>query len=202
MHAFQTWPSWLRQLVAGLGLFLAGGLFAFGYSYRPLHGARVWKIEQLEARLHEVGRENLALADELARLRTSASTRVDPETVDQLESELEQTKTLLGKVERRLETADRKRQQASSEASRWRRRFETLQEEQSATPAAPASAPAPTPVSPSLRGIESEENVDAREAVDPAARLHPRSDQPIPGSPTASGNAMLPGAEAFSPEAH
>ena len=41
-------PTWARHALIGLGLFLLGGLVAFGYSWRPLHGALSWKVDALE----------------------------------------------------------------------------------------------------------------------------------------------------------
>ena len=48
---FLPLPRWLRHGLIGVGLFLAGAALAFGYSYRPLHGALSWQVDQLEAKL-------------------------------------------------------------------------------------------------------------------------------------------------------
>jgi len=138
-------PPWLRQIGVGLALFVAGGVFAFGYSYHPLHGAERWKIEHLTRRLDEANRENLALGDELARLRTEESSRVDADTLAQVERELEKTRSALGKAEQDLARSERARRDASSNASRWRRRFEELNEELKEAREALAAAPTPAP---------------------------------------------------------
>jgi len=64
---FRRLPIWFRHALIGLGLFLAGAILAFGYSYRPLHGALIWQVDQLEERLDERNRENVELSDLLAR---------------------------------------------------------------------------------------------------------------------------------------
>jgi len=131
-------PLWLRQTLIGVGLFLAGAVIAFGYSYRPLHGALSWQVEQLETRLHERNRENLELSDALARQESIEAEQVDPDTFAQVERELEQTKRVLQQAEKDLKRADRKRKDANSSAAKWRKRYEELRD------AAVASAPAPS----------------------------------------------------------
>ena len=72
---------WARQILMGVGLFLSGGILAFGYSYRPLHGALSWQVDQLESRLDERNRENLELADTLAAQKAEDVARIDPENL-------------------------------------------------------------------------------------------------------------------------
>jgi hypothetical protein len=133
-------PAPLRLGLIGLVLFLAGGLISFGYSYRPLHGAKTWKISELEQRLDERNRENMTLGDELARFRTEEKSRVDPETLEQIEQELAKTRSTLKQLEKDLALADRKRKESDGNANRWRKRFETLRDDIAAAPAAPAPA--------------------------------------------------------------
>ena len=45
-------PPWLRTVLIGAGLFMLGGVLSFGYSYRPLHGALTWKVDELEERIN------------------------------------------------------------------------------------------------------------------------------------------------------
>jgi hypothetical protein len=130
-------PHWARQILIGLGLFLTGAVFAFGYSYRPLHGALTWKVDQLETRLDERNRENVELRDRIATLASKDENRIDPDTLEQVKRELEQTQRVLQKTEKDLERTDRERKQASSSASSWRKRFEELR---NATPSAPSIA--------------------------------------------------------------
>jgi len=132
-----TLPTWARNGLMGIGLFLLGGLLAFGYSYRPLHGALTWKVDQLEARIDERNLENLKLSDEIARLRADESTKVDPDAFAKNEAELAKIRTELEQSKKDLARTDRKRQDANASASRWRKRYEKLRDET----AVPAKAP-------------------------------------------------------------
>ncbi len=135
-------PKWLRQALIGLGLFLLGGLLAFGYSYHPLHGALNWKVEQLEERLDARNLENLRLSDELAKLRSSEAESVDPESFAEVERELEKTRTTLAQAEKDLSRAQSKRKDANADAGRWRKRYEKLRDELKVASTPPAQAPA------------------------------------------------------------
>ena len=138
---FRPLPIWFRHALIGLGLFLVGAILAFGYSYRPLHGALMWQVDQLEERLDERNRENVELSDLLARQQSNAATRIDPDTLAQVEKELEQTKRVLNQAEKDLKRAKRKQKESASSASTWRKRFEELRD----TPAAVADI-APSPI--------------------------------------------------------
>ena len=132
-------PTWARHALIGLGLFLLGGLVAFGYSWRPLHGALSWKVDALEEKLDARNLENLNLADELARLRSQDAERVDPEAFTKLEQVLAKTESALSQAEKDLKRADRKRKEANASASRWRKRYESLRDEQASMPSSPAA---------------------------------------------------------------
>lgn len=139
MNGENSLPGWLRQILIGIALFFAGAILAFGYSYRPLHGALTWKIDRLETRLDERNRENVRLRDTLARQKAIEEKKVDPETLAQVERELEETKRVLTRTERDLKRAEKKRKAALASATRWRKRFEELRD-------APAPTPSPEPV--------------------------------------------------------
>lgn len=148
---------WARQAMIGVGLFVSGAILAFGYSYRPLHGALSWQVDQLESRLDERNRENLQLSDEIARRKSVESSRIDPETLAQVERELEQTKRVLHQAEKDLTRAERRREVADASAEKWQKRFHELEE--SPTPvaaiaASPSSSPARTKRSPTASRTE------------------------------------------------
>ncbi len=158
-------PAWLRRALIGAALFLAGGLIAFGYSYRPLHGSMTWKIEELEQRIDERNRTNMMLGDELARLRSQDASRIDPITFAQVERELDKTNNALVQAEKDLKRAERKRIDANASASRWRKRYEGLRDQPSA-PAAQAS-PRNTPTAEPI-GSASIKKADSPDAASPA----------------------------------
>jgi len=144
MNGENPLPLWARNILIGVGLFLSGAILAFGYSYRPLHGALSWQVDQLESRLDESNLENLRLRDTLAAQQSDEATRIDPETLAQVERELEQTKRVLAEAEKDLNRADRKRKDANASAATWRKRFKEL--EGRPNPVAAVSPPkGPTP---------------------------------------------------------
>lgn len=152
MEATNPLPQIARLSLIGLGLFLAGALLSFAYSYHPLHGANTWKIEELEARLDVRNQENMKIGDELARFRSDESTRVDPETFAQIEIELANVRSTLDQAEKDLERASLKRKEANTSARRWRKRYEKLRDESAvvavAAPAPAAVVPQPLPARP------------------------------------------------------
>ena len=182
-------PPWLRTVLIGAGLFLLGGVLSFGYSYRPLHGALTWKVEQLEERLDARNLENMKLESEVAKLRSQEETRVDPDSFKQVERELEKTRTALAQAEKDLKRADRKRKDANASASTWRKRYESLREQ---TAVAAATKPDPQPVaSPATAptAANSKEPDPTRTAAATAAGTTPQS-------PAAQEQGMLPASPA------
>lgn len=160
MNEEHSLPLWVRRGLIGVGLFLAGAILAFGYSYRPLHGALSWQVDQLEARLDERNRENVQLRDAIAKQQSMDSTRIDPATLAQVKKELAQTKRVLDQAEKDLKRTERKRKDTVASAATWRKRFETLRDtttsvatisparvggSDSAAPTAPAAPANPSP---------------------------------------------------------
>lgn len=145
-----TLPGWARQALIGAGLFGLGGLIAFGYSWRPLHGSLTWKVAALEERLDARNLENLKLSDELARRRSLEAERVDPEAFREAQSSIETAETALAQAKTDLVRAERKRKDANASARTWRKRYEKLLDETSRAPipAAPAEADAGPPMVP------------------------------------------------------
>ena len=143
-------PVWARQALIGAGLFVLGGVIAFGYSWRPLHGSLTWKVAALEEKLDARNLENLKLSDELARLRSQEAESVDPEAFEEARTSLQKKEKALAQAEKDLARAERKRKDANASARTWRKRYETLRDETSrapvpAAPAPAAPAPAETP---------------------------------------------------------
>ena len=174
---FLPLPQWLRHALIGVGLFLAGAVLAFGYSYRPLHGAMLWQVDQLEARLDERNRENVQLSDTLAKQKSNEATRIDPDTLAQVERELDQTKRVLNQAEKDLKRAERKRKESTSSATKWRKRYEELRD---APPVIADTAPG---------SIEDHDSIAPLLEAAPAAPAVPSRD---PGKPSASDGSKRP----------
>lgn len=191
---------WLRRVLIGAGLFLAGAVLSFAYSYRPLHGDLTWKIGELERRIDERNLENQTLGDELARLRSQNATQVDPESHAKLEKELASAQKALAQAEKDLDRTDRKRKDANASASRWRKRYEDLRDQQSVaaaraaapvrrpTPAAPDSSAAPTPSAGA--GAPPDEASGPRDT--PAPPTFSESQPIFPASPAPAEPGILP----------
>ncbi|MBJ22833.1 MAG: hypothetical protein GY910_04435 [bacterium] len=171
-------PPWIRLPLIGAGLFFAGGMLAFGYSYRPLHGAMTWKVEELEQRIDARNLENLKLGDELARLRSQQAGRIDPETLAQVERELDKTKKALGQSDKDLKRSDRKRKEAISSGNRWRKRYEDLRDQKSVSAAQAAPEPA---------DVIAAATTDQTEASG-----GPATASPTPASPAPTESGILP----------
>jgi septal ring factor EnvC (AmiA/AmiB activator) len=163
MEYWNRLPSWLRLGVIGTGLFLAGAALAFGYSYRPLHGALAWQVDQLETRLDERNQEILSLSDELAALRSNESERIEPETLAQVERELEQTKRVLAQAEKDVAYLKTKHRNAEASATKWRKRYEQLLAAAPPEPPQPVASPAPEPMpaAPAPAGRRSQESAES-----------------------------------------
>ena len=172
-----TLPGWARQVLIGAGAFVLGGLIAFGYSWRPLHGALTWKVAALEEKLDARNLENLKLADELARLRSQEEDRVDPEAFEETRTSLAKTEAALAQAEKDLARAERKRKDANASSRTWRKRYETLRDETSRAPIPAAPAPAPAaPVAPAAPATSDAPLAPA--AADSAATASPAAPQP------------------------
>jgi hypothetical protein len=143
MERWNSTPLILRHIIVGLALFVTGATLAFGYSYRPLHGALTWKIQELEVRLDERNREIFGTRDELKTLRADDSERVEPETLAQVERELEKTRSALRSAEKKTESAEKKRRDANANADRWRKRYEALNDAEEESMPAALSGPTP-----------------------------------------------------------
>jgi hypothetical protein len=185
MERWNSLPQIVRHIILGMGVFTLGAAFSFGYSYRPLHGALTFKVDSLEARLDERNREFLRVKDELAKLQNDESTRIEPETLSQIEGELAKTKSALRDAEKNAKRAESKRSDANANADRWRRRYESLRDQERAMPASAK----PSPVAPPAA-------VTTPAEPEPATPSIPFLDPTSVPSPKNDDGALIP------PEAH
>jgi len=196
MERWNSLPQLLRHTILGIAIFALGAVFSFAYSYRPLYGSLTFKVDSLEARLDERNREFLKLRDELTSFQNDESTRIEPERLSQVESELAKTKVALRDAEKKAKRAEGKRADANTNADRWRKRFESLRDQQRAMPASvepspaappaavtsPTSPDAATPSIPSSAPDSEPDPVNDEAPLDPTRAQQPhdsRSDDPL-----------------------
>lgn len=181
MEFWNALPGWFRQIAIALVCFTVGALGAFGYSYRPLHGALTFKVEALEQRIDQRNRENLALKDEVALLQSGESSCIQPEELEEVKRELGQIHFALGESQAEVERVERNLRDANANANRWRKRFHSIRD--AAEPTLPA-APTPAP------------QASAPPAASPPAPASPATSNPAPLRPEPLFGAPL---EDFSP---
>ena len=109
----------------------------------------------------------------------SEVTRIDPDTLAQVERELTQTQRVLSQAEKDLKRAERKRKESVASAKKWRTRYEELRD----TAAAPTPEAAPSPAEDLAAGNTSPES-------NPAAAAGPSSD-PSPSSGAGGSQGRL-----------
>jgi septal ring factor EnvC (AmiA/AmiB activator) len=137
-----------------LAVFLVGGLFAFAYSYSPLHNAKNWKIDYLNGRLEAQTSRLAEVTGELGKLQADSASRPDAETFGMLQNELASTDKTIGDLERKLEKSERRVKELEQSRKNWRakaraaeNKSEALAAELKITPAAEApSAPGADPL--------------------------------------------------------
>jgi len=177
---------WIQNTLIGVGLFVVGAALAFGYSYRPLHGAMTWKVTELERRIDDRNLENQQMKDELTQLRSSEANRIDPKTFSQVERELDKTKKALAQAQKDLGRAETKRKEANSGASRWRKRYEELRDQLATAPASPAAKP----TNPQALRDQGNGLPDSQPPASPSSPS-PQSEPRGPSSPEAAERGML-----------
>lgn len=149
-----------------LAVFLVGGLFAFVYSYSPLHNSKNWKIDYLNGRLDAQTTRLAEVTVELDELQTDSASRPDAETFGMLQNELASTDKTIGDLERKLEKSERRVKELEQSRKNWRakakaaeNKSEALAAELKITPAAeepataasePASGADQAPASPAV----------------------------------------------------
>jgi len=137
-----------------VGVFLAGGLISFVYSYSPLHKAKAWKIDYLEERLETKDGELQAVQQELASVKADNHDMPDGETFKMLQDELvtvdktvKELERKLGKSDRRVKELEKSRDNWKTKAAKAESKRDALAAQSSpatgATPAAPPASPAP-----------------------------------------------------------
>ena len=141
-----------------LGVFLAGGLIAFVYSYSPLHKAKNWKIEYLEERLEAKEVELQTAGQELASVTADNEDKPDTETFKLLQNELVTVDKTVKELERKLAKAERRMKELETSRNNWKAKTAKAESMRDALAASrvpmPAAAAAP-PASPAPGAADS-----------------------------------------------
>jgi hypothetical protein len=151
MHPKGSLPGWARQAGLLAGVFLAGGLTSFVYSYVPLHNAKNWKIAWLEERLAAKDEVVSELEQRLAALESEASGRPDETALEALRDQLASTRRTAGELEKKLAQAERRSRELEQARDSWKSRLaeaEARQQKQLAASQPTASAHATPPAAP------------------------------------------------------
>ena len=115
---------WIHRIGLCAGLFVAGGLTAFAYSYLPLHAAKNWKIDHLQERLDSRIEQVDQLQRELKQLRSETSNKPDKATFDQIRQELESSQKAEARLEKKLASSKRRLSELERSRRSWKARFE------------------------------------------------------------------------------
>jgi len=107
-----------------LGIFLAGAIVAFLYSYIPLHNAKNWKIDYLEERLVAKDNELGELQRKLRQIETDSADKPDSQTFKQLQDELHTTDKTLKDLERQVATLERKARDLEKSRNDWKSKYD------------------------------------------------------------------------------
>ena len=123
MHPKGSLPGWARQAGLLAGVFLAGGLASFVYSYVPLHNAKNWKIAWLEERLAAKDEVVSELEQRLAALESEASGRPDETALEALRDQLASTRRTASELEKKLAQAERRSRELEQARDSWKSRL-------------------------------------------------------------------------------
>lgn len=131
-----------------VGVFLAGGLFAFLYSYLPLHSAKDWKIDYLEERIAAKDQQLETVSAELASLEVDTADRPDGDTFKLLQDELASADKDVANLERKLEKLERRNKELEKSRNQWKARHAEAEKKAKTTRVAATAAPTQPPAAP------------------------------------------------------
>jgi hypothetical protein len=133
-----------------LGIFLAGGLITFVYSYSPLHKAKNWKIGYLEERLEARDAELKTVQAELVSVRTDNQDKPDGQTFKLLQDELVTVDKTVTELERKLAKAEKRVKELEKSRKSWKAKAADAEAKRDALAArsAPADSSGPAAAPP------------------------------------------------------
>ncbi len=161
--------AWLKLLwrfpLLFAAVFLLGASCAFIYSYAPLHSSKNWKIDYLEDRVDAQNQQLSALEQELSQARARAQGGPQPEELEEMRGELEQSRTQIAGLEKDIR---------SSKAANQRLRRSLAQKSES--PAAPAAGSTPARGGDAAEAPASQHPSEGEQDSEPASSDAPTDD--------------------------
>lgn len=139
-------PMWLwlvRRFGVMAGLFVAGAVTAFVYSYVPLHNAKNWEIEYLSERLAAKEEQLIQMETRLSAAEANVSGRPDAETFGMLQNELDTADRTIKDLERRIAKEQQRVAELEGARNQWKKKFEQAEKELSLASQAAASTKSP-----------------------------------------------------------
>ena len=141
-HEDSLWVQLAKRFGISVGLFVAGAILAFVYSYVPLHNAKNWEIGYLEERLEAKDQQLVQLETKVSTLESDVSLRPEAETFKLMQEELATTDKTIKELERRLARSEKRVKELERARTHWKKKFDAAEAAAAAAPA-PVAAPAP-----------------------------------------------------------
>jgi hypothetical protein len=124
MFDVKQWPRvmWHNPLLF-LTALLLGAVFAFVYSYAPLHRAKDWKIGYLEERLSIRTNQAKELEQELREARASLEGTPSGEELGAVRAQLNEATSLADAQKKEMTELSRKLESAERSRNKWKSRY-------------------------------------------------------------------------------
>ena len=143
-------PTWLRlarRFGLLVGLFIAGALTAFIYSYVPLHNAKNWEISYLTERLEAKDAQLILMETQLSSAEADVTGRPDAKTFGLLQDELDTADKTIKDLERRIGKSKKRVAELEKARTHWKKKFDAAETERLAAVSAAVAPPASPVVS-------------------------------------------------------
>lgn len=139
-----------------VGVFLAGAILAFLYSYIPLHSAKNWKIDYLEERLAAKDNEIEVLQQRLTSLEVDAVDKPDGQTFKQVQGELVSADKTVKDLDQQIKQLERQTRELEKTSREWKSKYDAAEATRIATdranPRDTSGQPGPLPAAPDMTG--------------------------------------------------
>ena len=139
------WLTLLKRFGLMVGLFVAGAITAFVYSYIPLHNAKNWEIDYLTERLEAKDEQLVQLETKLSAAEADVTGRPDADTFQMLQDELDTADKTIKDLERRLAKSKKHADEIEKARTHWKKKYDAAEHARSAAVSAASAAPPASP---------------------------------------------------------